>query len=147
MFQGRARILVLALIAHFLSPAAARVADAMVVEEVIMNNKPDGGQVMILSKNPIKAGMVLFKVMNRSANLVHEFLVLRTDLDPGAFPMKDQGNKVDETKIQGIKELGDLEPSKSGQMKMTLKPGTYVLFCNEPGHFKAGMVTKLVVAP
>jgi uncharacterized cupredoxin-like copper-binding protein len=144
MFHGRARIFVLALVAPFLSPAAARVADAMVVEEVIMNNKPDGGQVMILSN---KAGTVLFKVMNRSANLVHEFLVLRTDLDPGAFPVEDQGNKVDETKMQGIKELGDLEPSKSGQMKMTLKPGTYVLFCNEPGHFKAGMVTKLVVAP
>src|SRR5262245_26390843 len=144
MFRGRAKIFALALIAPLLFPTTAR---AVVVEEVIMNNKPDGSQIMTLSKNPIKAGTVLFKVMNQSPNLVHELLVLRTDLDPRAFPTKDDKNEVDETKLQGINELGDLEPSKSGQMQMTLKPGNYVLFCNQPGHFKAGMVTKLTVAP
>ena len=50
-----------------------------------------------------------------------------------------------EERLRGIKELGDLEPGKSGALTMTLKPGHYVLFCNEPGHFKAGMYAELVV--
>ena len=121
-------------------------ADATVVE-VAMTNQPDGRQIMTLSQNPVHAGPVLFKVMNHSPNSVHEFLVLRTDLDPEAFPMEDSGIRVDESKVSGIKELGDLDPGKSGQMPMTLSPGRYVLFCNQPGHFMAGMFATLTVTP
>jgi uncharacterized cupredoxin-like copper-binding protein len=28
---------------------------------------------------------------------------------------------------------------------LNLKAGTYLLLCNQPGHYKAGMSTKLVV--
>jgi uncharacterized cupredoxin-like copper-binding protein len=115
------------------------------VVEVAMTNKPDGHQIMILSQNPVPAGPVLFRVKNHSPNSVHEFLVLRTDLDPSAFPMDEDGVKVDESKLSGIKELGDLEPGKSGQMQMTLSAGRYVLFCNQPGHFMAGMFATLNV--
>jgi len=114
---------------------------------VSMTNKQDGHQIMILSQNPVHAGLILFKVKNESPNSVHEFLVLKTDLDPGAFPMEGDGIRVDESKLSGIKELGDLEPGKSGQMQMTLSPGRYVLFCNQPGHFMAGMYATLSVTP
>ena len=87
-------------------------ADATVVE-VAMTNQPDGHQIMTLSQNPVHAGPVLFKVMNHSPNSVHEFLVLRTDLNPEGFPMEDSGIRVDESKLSGIKELGDLDPGKS----------------------------------
>jgi uncharacterized cupredoxin-like copper-binding protein len=30
---------------------------------------------------------------------------------------------------------------------VNLKPGNYVLFCNQPGHYKDGMVAKVIVAP
>jgi uncharacterized cupredoxin-like copper-binding protein len=113
--------------------------------EVSMTNKPDGSQAMMLSPGVVHAGPVLFKVKNDSTNLVHEFLVVKTDLGPGAFPMKENGAKVDEDKLKGIRELGDLTPGTSGQLKMTLKPGRYVLFCNQPGHFTAGMVASLTV--
>ena|SRR5215471_6500057 len=123
--------------------AALAVGPAEVV--VSMTNKPDGSQAMMLSPGNVRAGAVLFKVKNDSANLVHEFLVVKTDLGPGAFPMKDSGAQVDEKKLKGIRELGDLEPGTSGQLQMTLKPGRYVLFCNQPGHFIAGMVASLTV--
>jgi uncharacterized cupredoxin-like copper-binding protein len=61
--------------------------------------------------------------------------------------MDDDGARVDESKLGGIKELGDLQPGKSGEMQMTLIPGRYVLFCNQPGHFMAGMVATLSVTP
>ena len=117
------------------------------IVDVAMTNKPDGHQIMILSRNPVRAGPVLFKVKNESPNLVHEFLIVKADLDPTAFPMEEGGTRVDEAKLSGIKELGDLEPGRSGQMQMTLGPGRYVLFCNQPGHFMAGMFATLRVAP
>jgi uncharacterized cupredoxin-like copper-binding protein len=153
MIDLKAQTLSLAVTAALLSATTAAMADSTVVTaatdpaviEVMMTNKQDGSQNMILSEHSIHAGPVLFKVMNHSPDSVHEFLVVRTDLDPNAFPMQDGGAKMDESKFQGIKELGDLHPGKSGQMKMTLEPGRYVLFCNEPGHFKGGMAATLTV--
>ena len=129
-----------------LATTATLAADPLEVD-VSMTNKADGSQAMTLSGSSVRAGPVLFKVKNDSTNLVHEFLVVKTDLDPGSFPMEDGDAKVDEGKLKGIKELGDLTPGRSGQMKMTLKPGHYVLFCNQPGHFHAGMVATLTVMP
>jgi uncharacterized cupredoxin-like copper-binding protein len=117
------------------------------VVQVAMTNKPDGHQIMILSRNPVHSGPVFFKVKNQSPNSVHEFLAVRTDLDPTSFPMAEGGTRVDESKLSGIKELGDLEPGKSGHMQMNLSPGRYVLFCNQPGHFMAGMFATLNVTP
>jgi uncharacterized cupredoxin-like copper-binding protein len=115
--------------------------------KVGMTNKPDGSQSMSLSPTTVHAGSVLFRVANESTNTLHEFLVVRTDLDPSSFPLEDNGSKVDEKKLKGVKELGDLEPGTSGQLNMLMKHGRYVLFCNQPGHFKAGMVAILNVAP
>src|SRR5258708_1193335 len=76
--------------------------------EVRMANQPDGSQAMMLSSGVVHAGPVLFKVKNDSTNLLHEFLVVKTDTSPSAFPMKENGAKVDEEKLKGVKELGDL---------------------------------------
>jgi uncharacterized cupredoxin-like copper-binding protein len=153
MIHLKARTFLLAISAS-LSLGAAAKADEMSMAAVDpnvivvgMTNKPDGSQVMTLTETSVHAGSIVFQVMNHSENTVHEFLVLKTDLAPGAFPMTPDGTRVDEDKLPGIQELGDLEPGKSGQMKMTLAPGRYVLFCNQPGHFTAGMAAVLAVAP
>jgi uncharacterized cupredoxin-like copper-binding protein len=125
---------------------AALGADPAVVE-IGMINKPDGSQFMTLSRGSVPAGPVVFRVMNHSADMIHEFLVVQTSLDPNAFPIKPDEPKVDETKLKGITELGDLSPGKSGEMNAVLKPGRYVMFCNQPGHFQAGMFAILAVAP
>lgn len=154
MTRPKAYAIASAIVAVLLTASAAIADDIKPVNlepsvvQVGMTNKPDGQQIMILSQNSVHAGPVLFKVKNQSPNSVHEFLVLRTDLDPMSFPMADDGAKVDESKLSGIKELGsDLEPGKSGQMQMNLSPGRYVLFCNQPGHFMAGMFATLNVTP
>src|SRR5438270_12053432 len=65
------------------------------VVQVAMTNKPDGHQIMILSQNPVHSGPVFFKIKNQSPNSVHEFLVVRTDLDPTSFPMAEGGTRAD----------------------------------------------------
>ena len=153
MLHLRAQALAFAIFATGSSSVSASAADMTIAKaeattvEVSMTNRQDGSQVMMLSKKTIHQGPVLFKVANHSANMVHEFLVLRTDLDPSAFPIEEGGTKVDEAKLKGIQEMGDLDPGKSGDIRLTLTPGRYVLFCNQPGHFKAGMVAILRVTP
>ena len=63
------------------------------------------------------------------------------------MPMDADGVRVDEDKLKGMKELGDVHPGKSRSNTLNLKAGKYLLFCNEAGHFKAGMYTILTVAP
>jgi uncharacterized cupredoxin-like copper-binding protein len=153
MTRPKAHVTSSVIVAVLLTASAAVADDVkpvnveLSVVQVAMTNKPDGHQIMILSQNPVRAGPVLFEVKNQSPNSVHEFLVLRTDLDPTSFPMAEGGTRVDESKLSGIKELGDLEPGKSGHMQMNLSPGRYVLFCDQPGHFMAGMFATLNVTP
>ena len=104
-------------------------------------NKTDGSQGMTLSTDHVKAGKIEFEVKNASSNMVHEFLILKTNLAFDQFPIDPQDpSKVDENKLAGVKELSsDLDPGKSGKLVMDLTPGRYVVFCNQPGHFAGGM--------
>jgi uncharacterized cupredoxin-like copper-binding protein len=107
----------------------------------------DGSQGMTLSSDHTKAGMVEFRVKNSSSTMVHEFLILKTDLAFEGFPIDpNDPSKVDESKLKGIKELSsDLDPGKTGTLAMNVTPGRYVVFCNQPGHFAAGMHLVLTV--
>jgi uncharacterized cupredoxin-like copper-binding protein len=110
-----------------------------------MWNKGDGTHGMTTDLEKVKAGPVTFKVSNKSADMTHEFLWVKTNLEVKEFPVTDGGVKVDEDKLEGVEELGDLEPGKSGEATATLEPGRYVLFCNEEGHFMAGKHQVLIV--
>jgi uncharacterized cupredoxin-like copper-binding protein len=115
--------------------------------EVELWNKANGTQGMTLSTDHVKAGKVKFEVKNSSGNMVHEFLILKTNMTFDQFP-KDPENPavVDEDKLKGVKELSsDLNPGTSGTLTMDLKPGRYVVFCNQPGHFDGGMHLVLTV--
>ena len=124
----------------FMSPAVAATATVTPVE-VQLWNKNDGSQGMTLSTDHATAGKVKFEVKNASTNMVHEFLIVKTDMSFDQFP-RDPENPavVQEDKLSGVKELSsDLDPGQSGALTMDLKPGRYVVFCNQPGHFDAGM--------
>jgi uncharacterized cupredoxin-like copper-binding protein len=128
-----------------LGPIAPAWAAAPTVLTVEMTNNQDGSQIMRLDRSEVPAGKVSFKVKNASADMVHEFLVVKTALSPDQFPMNKAGDRVDEKKLKGIKELGDLKPGKHGVLTLDLQPGHYVVFCNETGHFKGGMHAELTV--
>jgi uncharacterized cupredoxin-like copper-binding protein len=52
---------------------------------------------------------------------------------------------VIEKRIHHLGEISDLKPGAKGTMTLDLKPGSYVVICNQPGHYKAGMMTALTV--
>ena len=100
---------------------------------------------MDLSTQQVKAGTVTFNVTNKSEALVHEFVVARSDKAVKALPYNEEENELTEDAVEVEKEIEDIDPGKSGTLTVKLDPGAYILFCNKPGHFKAGMVHTLTV--
>jgi uncharacterized cupredoxin-like copper-binding protein len=136
-----AGLLVIATLGLSALPAAA---DTTI--KVDMWDKPDGSQGMDLSASTVKAGKVTFEVTNVSKNdEEHEFLIAKTDLAPDQIPTTQAGARIQESKLPDLQELGDLEPGESGTLTVDLTPGKYLLFCNEEGHFAAGMYAYLTV--
>ena len=90
-------------------------------------------------------GVVTFEVKNISKDTVHEMVLapLKTPGEKLAY-LPDE-DKVDEDAAIHLGEVAELEPGGSGKLSVTLKPGTYILYCNIPGHYMAGMWTLLEV--
>lgn len=80
------------------------------------------------------AGKVTFVVRN-AGRLDHDFVVLRTDLPAGGLPIV--GSRAKEVGRRG--RIPVFGPGKTRRLSLDLKPGKYVLICNVPGHYKAGM--------
>jgi uncharacterized cupredoxin-like copper-binding protein len=89
------------------------------------------------------AGAVNFKATN-GGTVAHELVVLKTDKDPKSLPTKADGG-IDEAASNSVGEVSDLEPGKSGSTTLNLAAGRYVLVCNLPGHYAAGMATAFTV--
>jgi uncharacterized cupredoxin-like copper-binding protein len=136
----------LALVAAIVGALSAPVlADATV--KVELWDKADGSQGINLSTAEVKAGKVTFEITNSSKSKEHEFLIIKTDMTFDQFPTKDSGSRVDEGKLEGMDEFGDLETGETKSWTTELSPGRYVLFCNKRGHFPAGMRTTFMVTP
>ena len=131
------------LIVAFAAPALAASQQVVTAE---LWNKPDGSQGVTLSTTHVKPGVVQFKVKNVSTDEDHELLLVKAE-SPDALPMEGDGVRVDEDKLKGLKELGDVHPGKTRTTTVPLAAGKYVLFCNEQGHFKAGMFAAFTVEP
>ena len=61
-------------------------------------------------------------------------VVVRTDKHPSQLL---HGARASEAGSVG--EIGEFKPGLTKRVTLSLKPGHYVLLCNIPGHFKAGM--------
>ncbi len=91
------------------------------------------------------AGEITFEAVNDSKDIVHEMVVAPV-ADPNAPLPYDQANeKVDEDAAGHLGEVAELEPGQSGALRLTMKPGLYILYCNIPGHYVLGMWTLFTV--
>ncbi|MEO6195287.1 MAG: cupredoxin domain-containing protein [Thermoanaerobaculia bacterium] len=68
---------------------------------------------------------------------------------PTAFLVHNEGKKVHSFKIEGpgIDEIlsKPVQPKATGELKVTLQPGEYKIYCPVGSHEVKGMTTKLVV--
>ena len=91
------------------------------------------------SASTVGAGKVTFSAVN-AGKAEHEMVVIRTDKGPSQLA---KGNEASEAGSVG--EISETKPGASKQVTLNLKPGHYVLLCNVPGHYKAGMYKNFIV--
>ena len=95
-----------------------------------------------LSAATATPGAVTFTVTN-SGTMVHEFVVLKTDVKAADLPLTN--GAVTEDDYTSMGEVADLAAGASGSMTATLTAGHYAIICNLPGHVSQGMVADLTV--
>jgi len=99
---------------------------------------------ILLEPARIPAGPVRLVVRN-GGPADHELIVVRAR--PAGLPVRTDGLTVNEEALEPS-TVTTLEPAGPGAVRhvdVTLKPGTYELFCNMAGHFMGGMRAFLVV--
>jgi uncharacterized cupredoxin-like copper-binding protein len=93
----------------------------------------------------VPAGEVTLEVTNSSKDMVHEMIIAPVTGPGEKLPYDEDLQKVDEDAAGHLGEVAELDPGSSGALRLTLKPGTYILYCNIPGHYALGMWHLLTV--
>ena len=93
----------------------------------------------------VSPGEMTFVVVNASKETVHEIILSPIKDENVLLPYIDNENRVDEEQAGHLGEVSELDPGKKGTLTVNLKPGSYILYCNIPGHYGAGMWTRLKV--
>ncbi len=140
-------LLTIALSCPALSPTAYA-ATAQIVAVTLQDPSVDpsnSGMVIKADTAKVKAGRVTFEAVNRSKDLVHEMLVVPAPSDGKELPYDTKTGKIIEKRVHSLGEISELKPGARGKLTLNLKAGTYLLLCNQPGHYKSGMSTKVVV--
>ena len=84
-------------------------------------------------------------MVNASKDQIHEMIVAKLANTKKPLPYVVDENRVDEDKAGDLGEVSELDPGKSGALRIEMKPGTYILYCNVPGHYVTGMWTTFTV--
>jgi uncharacterized cupredoxin-like copper-binding protein len=95
-----------------------------------------------LDKSTLPVGHVTFNVQN-GGTIAHEFVVIDTDKPADQLPQAS--GEVDEDALAGVGEVEDIAPGTSKTLEVDLPAGHYVIICNVPGHYAAGMHADVTV--
>ncbi len=136
---GRARPLVLSMVALIVAAGCAAAGGGTV--KVTLSEWAVARDTVELP-----AGSITFEVTNTGPADIHEFVVIKTDLDAGALPT-DANGAVDEAgggmTVEG--EIEDILVDASETLTLELTAGNYVLLCNiwseeeQESHYQEGM--------
>jgi uncharacterized cupredoxin-like copper-binding protein len=132
-------------VAAAVSVSVVGVGTALASDQSTGNTRPIVVKLSEMAITPstlkARAGRVTFEVTN-VGKTTHELVVIRTKDAPGKLPLT--GSTASETGNVG--ETGDLGAGKSKTFSLDLTKGRYVVICNVPGHYMAGMRGALVVS-
>ena len=113
----------------------------------MMGMMGQGRMSIRMDKPTVKSGDVHFAVVNNSKAWRHEMLVVAVD-DPNApLPYDYNIARIPEKQIKVLGEVDELDAGKTGALDLKLPAGSYLLICNIPGHYAAGMVALFTVSP
>ncbi len=96
------------------------------------------------SDDSVPAGTVTFNVTS-DGGIFHNFKVVATDLALDDLPLDDSGFAVDEDEVDVQGGTEDLDPGEVEELTLELEAGNYVLICNIPTHYGAGMAVAFTV--
>jgi uncharacterized cupredoxin-like copper-binding protein len=130
-------------------------------ETTATSEETAGGETTAAAPTVIKMGEFYFNPKNATAKagkttieapnigkVEHELVLFKSDMDPAKLPTEANGG-VDEEKMDKIAEeageIADVEAGDAKSEEFELTPGKYVMFCNLPGHYAAGMYGTLTV--
>jgi len=113
--------------------------------QVRLSDGSNGKMSLNLSTLTIVAGPVEFVVKNQSSSLKHEFMIVPWTTKLDALPYDAKTQQVDEAGLGAMEGVEDLAPGETVTTRLVLVKGRYVVFCNEPGHYKASMRSAFVV--
>ncbi len=107
---------------------------------------------VIPDTDSVDAGEITFNVENVGPDDVHEFVILKTELEPDALPTVDDGSVDEEgAGIEVIDEIEDIPVGDTQSVTVDLEAGSYVLICNiydeteNEAHYAEGMQTAFTV--
>jgi uncharacterized cupredoxin-like copper-binding protein len=115
---------------------SAAAAATTVAVEVGDTSGVNGPMTMTVTPTSAPAGKVKFAVTN-NGTILHEFVVLKTNVPYDKLPVNAKTNEVSEAKTVG--EVGNVAKGKTKSKTLTLKKGKYVLVCNIAKHYAMGM--------
>ncbi|MEJ2376389.1 MAG: hypothetical protein P8Y71_13555 [Pseudolabrys sp.] len=144
MMQRLLRPLLLALLALTIPAFVSAAAAAPASVKVRLTNK-GGKDRILMSTRQVKAGPVEFHIKNISKTEMHEFLVTRWTKPITALPYNKKKAQVMETDLPHLAGVEGMKPGAVAILRLPLKPGCYVVFCDQPGHYKDGMEARFVV--
>ena len=104
---------------------------------------------IVMSADSAKSGDIVFHVHNDATDLLHEFVIFKTDLPADQLPLNSEG-AVDEegAGITHIDEV-EVEMGQAADLAVNLEPGNYVLICNindnNEMHYQHGMYVPFTV--
>ena len=96
-----------------------------------------------LTSTEMRAGTITLLGFN-SGGTGHEVVVLKTDLAADKLPIDPQTQKAKEDGKQGA--VSEIAPGKTGNLRLDLPAGRYVVICNVPTHYQLGMHAELKVS-
>ena len=93
-----------------------------------------------LGASTAAAGPVTFEIEN-AGTVVHEFVVMKTDLAADKLPLDTSAGVVSEDTdgLTVVDEVEDIEVGSSASLTVDLPAGHYVVICNVPAHYAGGM--------
>jgi len=111
----------------------------------IMSRGMMGAMSVRTNVTSVKAGKITFEVTNLSRSIVHEIIVVPVENANAPLPYDYSTGQIPGKQIKMLGQTEEMQPNAEKTITLDLKPGIYLLICNVPGHYAAGMWTPLTV--